>query len=54
MSTYAHELTGDAEHVASTFARLVSAKVARSGKALIPGAPAEAQARVKLLTEKAA
>jgi hypothetical protein len=54
MSTYAHELTGDAEYVASTFAQLVSTKVAIGGKATIPGAPAEQRSRVKLLIEKAA
>lgn len=58
MSTYAHELTGDAEHVASTFAQLLSGvelpaggpKVARSGKL----AHAEPKVQLKMLIKQAA
>jgi len=54
MSTYAHELTGDSERAAATFAQLVRPKVATSGKPIIPLAPVERQSPVKILIQKAA
>jgi integrase len=54
MTTYAHELPGDSEHAAATFARLMNVKVATSGKPVVPGAPIERQSPVKILIQKAA